>query len=97
MFGKILPGHLPAGEPAGKCTESDDLVRRGALKKIGTTGRGTHYVLADKQDKGTQHYEPHPNVTVILTYWKRAKMWTMGTCNVLTKKCLTKDSMDSWT
>lgn len=28
----------------------DDLVRRGALQKVGTTGRSTHYVLAGKLD-----------------------------------------------
>lgn len=28
----------------------DDLARKGALKKVGTTGRSTHYVLADKLD-----------------------------------------------
>jgi hypothetical protein len=37
----------------------DDLVRKGVFQKIGRTGRGTHYALADKGDiKGTMGTSP---------------------------------------
>ena len=49
-FDVFLFENLPAADRAAE----DDLMARGILQKVGTTGRGTYYVLSKKGDiKGT--------------------------------------------
>ena len=53
VFQSLIPSSIRQTLPARSQTASrdlDNLLRKGALKKVGTTARSTRYVLADKLD-----------------------------------------------